>query len=333
MRIRRFFFNTEKPPPSRVIDVAPFPSAIDDEGIAHFPDTGRPEAALIRQQVVRPDVIIYATGYRPTFPFLNRPDNAGHRRYPTNFEADVRQVWSSDDPSLGFIGFVRPGFGAIPPIAEMQSMLFATNLAGRIPNGSLKEDDSWHYRILHKPDQRVTYGVEHDSYTYQLAKDLDGAPSFTEVLRLAFTRRHGWRLPFVWAWGASFNTKFRMRGPWRFEGAADVLTGELWQTITRREGLFSKSPVPQEPKSLTLLDNLNMSVIPMMYLGSINLFYYVYAKIWGTLAFLRLAPAVHIRNEPKRIMQELAQKRKMELEAEAEAEHPHLMANGTETVE
>jgi dimethylaniline monooxygenase (N-oxide forming) len=190
--------------------------------------------------VVKPDVVIFATGYLPSFPYLNTTDNDGHKSYPVAFDADVRQIWNSNDPTIGFIGFIRPGFGAIPPLAEMQSMLFTMNLINQIPK-PLDPDDEWHYRIIHAPDARVTYGVEHDSYAYQLAKDIDAAPTFTEVLKMSFRTKRGWRLPYMWAAGACFNTKFRMRGPWKWDGAGEVLTGELWETIQRREGLFGKS--------------------------------------------------------------------------------------------
>lgn len=126
--IRRFFFNSAIIPAKRTIDVAPFPSHITPDDVAHFPDNGRPEAKRIRESIFKPDVVVFATGYVPHFPFLNTEHNAGRRPYPVSHDADVRQVWSSNDPTIGFIGFVRPGFGAIPPLAEMQSMLFATHL-------------------------------------------------------------------------------------------------------------------------------------------------------------------------------------------------------------
>ncbi|KAH7155181.1 hypothetical protein B0J13DRAFT_219844 [Dactylonectria estremocensis] len=297
-RVRQFFFNTEIPPPSRTIDVAPFPTHISEDGVAHFPLTGRPEAERIQTMEIKPDVLIFATGYLPSFPFLNSPDNDGRRPYPEAFDADVRQIWKSDDPTIGFIGFIRPGFGAIPPLAEMQSMLFAMNLVNRIPK-PLNPDDEWHYRIIHKPDARVSYGVEHDSYAYQLAKDMEIAPSFTEVLKLSFGTPKGWRLPYIWAAGASLNTKFRLRGPWKWDGAGEVLTGELWQTISRREGLFGNVP---------------LSIIPIIYLGTLNLYYVLYSGFWGFLAKLRLAKPIQRRIEPKLIMEEM--KRMQEVEAQ-----------------
>jgi dimethylaniline monooxygenase (N-oxide forming) len=296
-RIRQFFFNTAITPAKRTIDVAPFPSHFTSHGVAHFPDNGRPEAKLIQRSVIKPDMVIFATGYVPHFPFFNTNYNAGRRPYPVSHDADVRQVWSSTDPTVGFIGFVRPGFGAIPPLAEMQSMLFATHLLNRVPRPLLK-DDEWHYRIIHAPSARVTYGVEHDSYAYQLAKDMDMAPSFTDILRIALYTPRGWRLPYVWAGGASFTAKFRLVGPWKSDKAAEILTGELWETISRRNGLFG---------------NIPMVVIPVLYLGGINLYYYMYSLFWGSLAKLGLCKAPVPRNDVKRKFEELAQREQMKM--------------------
>lgn len=300
-RIRRFFFNTSIPTPDRTIDVAPFPSHITPDGIAHFPHNGRPEAERINQSVVKPDVVVFATGYVPQFPFLNTSHNEGRRPYPSSYDADVRQIWSSDDPTVGFIGFIRPGFGAIPPLAEMQSMLFVTHLLGRVPR-PLSRDDEWHYRIIHPPSARVSYGVEHDSYAYQLAKDMDIAPSITDVLRIALRTPRGWRLPYIWAGGASFNVKFRMIGAWRWPRAPEILTGELWETIERREGLFGNVP---------------LSILPMIYLGSVNLYYCIYAGFWDTLAALRLCKPLPRRNEVKARFEELAMQEHMKLKQDA----------------
>lgn len=219
--------------------MAPLPTHISEDGVAHFPLTGRPEAERIQKMTIKPDVLIYATGYLPSFPFLNGPDNKGRKPYPEAFDANVRQMWKSDDPTVAFIGFIRPGFGAIPPLAELQAMLFTMSLMGRIPK-PLDPDDEWHYRMLLPPDSRVCYGVEHDSYAYQLAKDIDCAPSFADVLRSSIGTRNGWRLPYVWAACGPANPKFRLRGPWKWEGAPETIANELWETVSRREGAFGR---------------------------------------------------------------------------------------------
>jgi len=125
--------------------------------------------------------------------------------------------------------------------------------------------------------------VDHESYAYQLALDMGSAPGFWEVLKLGWNYRtsvapqggggkggkghkgdntgggnnEGWyKLPLVWALGANFNTKFRLGGPWRWEGASQVLVEELWDTIERRGGLFG---------------HVTLSGIPILVFGTISL--------------------------------------------------------------
>jgi dimethylaniline monooxygenase (N-oxide forming) len=240
-RIRRLFIDTPVEDANRFIDIAPTPSSIDGNGVANFKDNGREEYQRIKSTVIKPDVLIFATGYLQSFPFFESYGNSGHRPYPMASDADVREVWKQDDPTVAFIGFVRPGFGAIPPLSEMQAMLFTMNILGVIEK-PLLPDDEWHYRMIRPPSARVNYGVEHDSYAYQLAKDMDIAPTFAEVVKLGYTQGKGgwWKLPFVWAASANFVTKFRMRGSWTWDGAPNIMTSELYETVSRRKGFFGK---------------------------------------------------------------------------------------------
>ncbi|KXX82665.1 hypothetical protein MMYC01_201098 [Madurella mycetomatis] len=173
-RPRRKVFDTFVEDAGRYIDIGPFPSHFDRDGVAHFAGNGRPEYQRIKHRTIKPDI------------------------YPMPKDADICDVWRKEDPTVGFIGFVRPGFGAIPPLSEMQAMLWITNLLGRLEK-PLLPDDEWHYPIIAPPDARINYAVEHDSYVYQLAKDMDMAPSFIEVLRLGYKAANGawWRLPVI----------------------------------------------------------------------------------------------------------------------------------------
>jgi dimethylaniline monooxygenase (N-oxide forming) len=98
----------------RVIDLAPWPDFIDEDGVVHFLENGRPEADTMRKKVCKPDVLIFATGYDQKFPFLDKS-------YPTPEQADIRQIWKQGDVSVGFIGFVRPGVGKL--ISQSKSTL------------------------------------------------------------------------------------------------------------------------------------------------------------------------------------------------------------------
>lgn len=156
--------------------------------------------------------------------------------------------------------------------------------------------------MIHAPSARVSYGVEHDSYAYQLTKDMEMAPSLTDVLRISLHTPRGWRLPYIWAGGASFNPEFRLIGPWKLEGAAEILMGELWETISRRSGLFG---------------NIPMVIVPAIYLSTVNLYYFIYALFWGALASIRLAKPPVPRNDGKGKFEELARIEQMKMMQEA----------------
>jgi dimethylaniline monooxygenase (N-oxide forming) len=225
----------------RHIDLAPWPSHISEDGVLHFQDNGRPEYQKMRSENIKPDIVILATGYKQTFPFFEA-------KYPSASDADVRGIWKRDDSTIGFIGFVRPGLGAIPPLSEMQAQLWILNLIApnRITHALLPKDEH-HYRILPPPGARINYGVEHESYAYQLGVDIGCAAGFWEVLAIGWKSSlpGGWyKIPLVWAVGSNYNAKFRLRGPWQWDDAEKVLAVELWDTITRRGGLMGKSFLP-----------------------------------------------------------------------------------------
>ncbi|KAI3336822.1 FAD/NAD(P)-binding domain-containing protein [Xylariaceae sp. AK1471] len=239
----------------REIEVASWPECIDQEGVVHFRDNGRPEYYHMKDQVVKPDMIVLCTGYEQTFPFLKDTElRACH--------ADVRGIWMREDPTVGFIGFLRPNLGAIPPLAEMQAQLWVLNLLApeRMVSRDLLRKDEAFYRLAPPENARLRYGVDHESYAYQLALDMGSAPSFSEVLSISLSSREQadgwWKLLLVWALGANFNAKFRLSGPWKWHGAVEVMTGELWETITRRHIVFG---------------HFTLSILPMLIFGPLSL--------------------------------------------------------------
>ena len=75
-----------------------------------------------------PDLVILCTGFDTRMPFLDEAVAAAPR-YLHTFNPDVGE-------SLGFVGFLRPAFGAIPPLAELQARWFALVQSGqrRLPS-------------------------------------------------------------------------------------------------------------------------------------------------------------------------------------------------------
>lgn len=220
----------------RCVDLAPWPLQVHPSGFVEFVDNGRPEYERMRRRRVRPDLVVLCTGYQQSFPFLDQQSNPP---YATPDTADVRRIWKRSDPSVGFIGFVRPSLGAIPPLSEMQAQLWIVHLLARhrIPR-PLHSEDEWHYSLRSVPGARLPHGVgvDQESYAYQLALDMNAAPGFVDVVGF-----RSLKLLLVWGLGANFNTKFRLCGPWRWDGAPVVLSSdEIWATITRRPILFGK---------------------------------------------------------------------------------------------
>ncbi|RYP51121.1 hypothetical protein DL768_003468 [Monosporascus sp. mg162] len=249
----------------RHIDVAPWPDYIDEDGIVHFRNNSRPEYLAMKDQKIKPDVLIFCTGYKQTLPFLNGSPS----------DADVRGIWRRDDPTIGFIGFMRPNLGAIPPLAEMQAQLWVLHLLAPERIGPLLPEEEPHYRLVSKKNARIRYGVDHESYAYQLALDMNAAPSFWDVVHMGL-KGPGWKLLLTWALGANFTTKFRLRGPWRWDGAANLMTGELWDTVARRELFFG---------------HFTLSLLPMLIFGPLSLAVFLMASLSGLFNWLFRKPA------------------------------------------
>jgi len=252
-----------------MIDLASWPTHIDETGRLHLRDDGSPEYERMKDVAIHPDVLILATGYRQEFSFLVPQDDAAaaaaarggdspvaahERPYARPATADVRRLWARDDPTVAFVGFLRPQIGAIPAIAEMQAMLWARPLVQRLepaaglpPLPPLRRRDQWHYTLARGPEDRIQHGIDHDSYVYQLALDMGAAPGVTDLARISWRRgwRRGWNIIPSWAFVSQVNPKFRLVGPWRWDGAADVLHGEMWSLVQKNGGFVGEcGPYP-----------------------------------------------------------------------------------------
>ena len=62
----------------------------------------------MKHRVVKPHMVVMCTGYRQDFSWL---EEGQYPRGPGDRSVDVREVTSSKDLSVGWIGFVRPGVG------------------------------------------------------------------------------------------------------------------------------------------------------------------------------------------------------------------------------
>ncbi|KAF1977650.1 dimethylaniline monooxygenase [Bimuria novae-zelandiae CBS 107.79] len=203
----------------RWVDTCTFPSSIDATGRVIFEERkDRKDWRRMKNVEVRPNMIIYCTGYKQVFSWLDPS-------YPTAGNAMIRNIVAPSHPDIAFIGFVRPGVGAIPPISEQQAMWWTA----AITNQMKLPTDPPHYHLLAKKGARIQYGVDHSAYMSTLAKDFGGAPGLLELWRA-----HGLKVLLVYCFGASFVTFYRLVGPFKSAEAPMIAKTELAETITRR---------------------------------------------------------------------------------------------------
>lgn len=167
------------------------------------------------------DAIVACTGYRNAFPFFeeHHPEICfGGQNPRTNY----KQVFSIAHPGeIGFFGFARPAFGAIPPTTEMQSRLWAMVVNGDIALPTEKDmvaeakrdEAEWEYRFKHDA-KRVKGLVDFQVYCDKLATVMGCLPP----LRRTFFAR-----PWLWMkimFGPFTMHQYRLTGPYSDEKRA-----------------------------------------------------------------------------------------------------------------
>jgi dimethylaniline monooxygenase (N-oxide forming) len=121
---------------------------------------------------VEADVVVYCTGYKVTFPFL---DDTVVRAQDNHIDL-YRRVVSPDRPGLYFIGLVQP-IGAIMPLAEAQAHWVADLIQGRVTLPSYAEmrgqiaayDAALRKRFV--ASKRHTIEVDFHAYRAELEKE------------------------------------------------------------------------------------------------------------------------------------------------------------------
>jgi len=129
----------------------------------------------------QPDVIdriIFATGYHTNLPFL--PEEM------TYFDA-YKYVFDVDDPSICFIGTVRPMIGSIPALAELQARWAAKVYTGqaKLPSNDqmreiVKKDKLRHKRVFPQDDRSLPALVNHWEYSDVVAAHFGAKPNLTK---------------------------------------------------------------------------------------------------------------------------------------------------------
>ncbi|CAF1529700.1 unnamed protein product [Adineta ricciae] len=142
------------------------------------------------------DEIVCCTGFENRFPFLETDDNkndeiiqqvAKDARISHDLYKHCVHVLTGDN--LFFVGFVRPSFGAIPPLAEMQARWFAQLCSGNIKLPS-RETMIEHSKIYVKyienqltsyRTNRIVNLTDHLVYSDDMARLISCRPNFLKM--------------------------------------------------------------------------------------------------------------------------------------------------------
>ncbi|BGP22714.1 hypothetical protein JCM10295v2_001605 [Rhodotorula toruloides] len=240
-----------------VVEMAPWPVGFDEDGVVQWDwdkcamrgGSWKKVKERMQDRRIEPDLVLFASGYKHEFSEWLSPE------YPRAWDADVRDIVWSSTPDVAFIGFVRPGVGAIPPIAEMQSMWWTAYLKGwmRLPT------DPPHYYLLASENARIKHGVDHSTYQSTLARDMSASPSLWSLLTT-----HGPFVTLIYCFSAAFTSHYRLVGPFKSATAPEVVKTEIWDTVKRRGWI----------------GNIFMGVIPMVFYALVNLAALILELLW-----------------------------------------------------
>ena len=123
------------------------------------------------------DAVIYATGYRTSFPFLDPAIFEVKDRQPPQL---YRRMAAVKHPGLFFVGLVQP-IGATIPLVEIQSRWLAALLAGEIAlpsQAGMEREIAEHWRHVQSryvDSARYTLEVDYRDYAKQMRADMAAA--------------------------------------------------------------------------------------------------------------------------------------------------------------
>lgn len=137
------------------------------------------------------DLIVLATGFKKTFPML--PEQYQSSTYDLH-----HFIFCKNDPTLAFVGFVRPTFGSIFGIAEMQARLVMHRMTHPIElsdhqiQATIDSDKKHYMEMFQYTSKRLDGLVEHMYYTDELAKQCGCYPNWKQLIR--HSPKKSWQL-------------------------------------------------------------------------------------------------------------------------------------------
>jgi len=125
------------------------------------------------------DVIIQCTGYKVEFPMLPREI----RTVPIHH--NYKYIFNIEDPTLAFIGYVRPVIGSVTTLAEIQSLFVSRVFSGKceLPSREERQRETVQDRLFwddyfKDSSRRVSTLVEAYTYGDDLGKRCGSLPNY-----------------------------------------------------------------------------------------------------------------------------------------------------------
>ena len=173
----KFFINKS----GRVLDFVDYKKLVPKGGITKC--NGK-EITFIDGTKEEFDLVIMSTGYLNEYPFL--PDHLANQ--------DVRDrykfVFDVDDPSIAFIGRVRPVVGSVVGISELQARLAARVYSGKVSLPTVetrrdvaKKDFAFWSNHFKNSSQRIQGLVEGFTYIDDIAKHAQIYPNYWSLFK------------------------------------------------------------------------------------------------------------------------------------------------------
>lgn len=127
------------------------------------------------------DYIVLCNGYLNLIPYM--PE-----KYKTKSEDDFKLMFNNEDPSLIYVGRVRPVVGGLPPIYEVQSMYIARVLSGKIKlpekeerDKTINEDLEWYENYFQHTSRRLNGLVDFLLYVNCISRMGEFAPDYKKL--------------------------------------------------------------------------------------------------------------------------------------------------------
>ena len=165
-----------------------------------------PRVVFADGSVFAPDLVIFCTGFETRMPYLDEAVVVAPRFLHT-FHPGI-------GASLGFIGFLRPAFGAIPPLAELQARWFAQVQSGRSvlpPPAEMQQSivywTSFRSHFFRAVKGRLDHLVEHTPFCDELATRIGCKPTWRDI------RRESRRFQRKFMVGPFVAAQYRLVGP------------------------------------------------------------------------------------------------------------------------